>query len=68
LTSDELKSNSRYRMKRWFFGVGKEFSRVSWVSGRQVWKDFVIIIIIVAVLALLFLGIDAILTAAGVIG
>jgi hypothetical protein len=29
LTSDELKSNSRYRMKRWFFGVGKEFSRVS---------------------------------------
>jgi hypothetical protein len=29
LTSDELKNNFGYKIKRWFFGVGKEFSRVS---------------------------------------
>jgi hypothetical protein len=29
LSSDELKKSSSYRFKRWFFGVGKEFSRVS---------------------------------------
>jgi hypothetical protein len=29
LSSEQLKQSGSYRMKRWFFGVGKEFSRVS---------------------------------------
>jgi preprotein translocase SecE subunit len=45
-------------MKRWFFGVGKEFSRVSWIHGKQVLKDFGIILVLVAIMALIFLGLD----------
>jgi preprotein translocase SecE subunit len=49
-----------YRTKRWFFGVGKEFGRVSWVKRKHILQDFAVIVVIVAILALIFLGIDAI--------
>jgi preprotein translocase SecE subunit len=47
-----------FKVKKWFFGVGKEFSRVRWIDRQKLIKDFVIILIIVAILALLFLGLD----------
>jgi preprotein translocase SecE subunit len=45
-------------MKRWFFGVGKEFSRVTWIGGKEVLKDFGIILLIVGIMTLIFLGLD----------
>jgi preprotein translocase SecE subunit len=47
-----------FKLKKWFFGVGKEFSRIRWIDRNRLLKDFIIIIIIVAILALIFLGID----------
>jgi preprotein translocase SecE subunit len=38
--------------------VGKEFSRVTWIRGKQVLKDFGIILILVSIMALIFLGLD----------
>jgi preprotein translocase SecE subunit len=67
MSSHELKSSLRYRLKRWFFGVGKEFSRVTWTGGKHILKDFFIIITIVTIMALLFLGVDYILRLANVI-
>lgn len=55
---DVIKHMFSYRLKRWVFGLNKEFSRVTWWSKRHVITDFVIIIIIVGILALIFMGID----------
>jgi preprotein translocase SecE subunit len=61
LSSDQLRQSFSFRFKRWFFGVGKEFSRVTWIRGKQVLKDFGIILILVAIMALIFLGLDYII-------
>ncbi|MDR2557319.1 MAG: preprotein translocase subunit SecE [Mycoplasmataceae bacterium] len=50
-----------FKFKRWFFGVGKEFSRISWPKKGSVLRDFVIIIIIVFAIALIYFGIDALI-------
>jgi preprotein translocase SecE subunit len=55
---DVIKHLFFYRIKRWFFGLNKEFSRVSWWNKKHVFMDFAIIIIIVGLLALIFMGID----------
>lgn len=55
---DVIKHLFSYRLKRWIFGLNKEFSRVTWWSRKHVILDFVIIIIIVGILALIFMGID----------
>ncbi|MDR2846857.1 MAG: preprotein translocase subunit SecE [Mycoplasmataceae bacterium] len=52
---------SSFIMKRWFYGVGKEFLRIDWATRKKVFINFVIIIIVVAFFALLFLGVDSIL-------
>ncbi|GAA5414693.1 preprotein translocase subunit SecE [Ureaplasma ceti] len=49
-----------FKFKRWFFGMGKEFSRVSWANKREVWEGFLIVVSIVIFLALVFLAIEAI--------
>lgn len=49
-----------FKFKRWFFGMGKEFSRVSWASKKSVWQGFLIVVSIVIFLALIFLAIDGI--------
>ena len=49
-----------FKFKRWFFGMGKEFSRISWSSKKSVWQGFIIVVSIVIFLALIFLAIDAI--------
>lgn len=56
--NDVVKHLFWYRVKRWFFGLNKEFTRVTWWNKKNVFMDFAIIILIVAVLALIFMGID----------
>lgn len=50
-------SNS-FKIKRWFLGMGKEFSRITWASKKSVWISFIVVIVIVLILATIFLGID----------
>ena len=47
-------------MKRWFFGLKKEFGRMDFPTKWQILKDFITIIIVCAILASLFFGIDMI--------
>ncbi|MDR3163771.1 MAG: preprotein translocase subunit SecE [Mycoplasmataceae bacterium] len=49
----------RLRLKRWFFGLGKEFSRVTWMHYVDVIKIFITVIIICAIISVIFLGIDS---------
>lgn len=49
-----------FKFKRWFFGMGKEFTRITWSSKKSVWQGFIIVASIVIFLALIFLAIDAI--------
>ncbi|MDE6473307.1 MAG: preprotein translocase subunit SecE [Ureaplasma sp.] len=49
-----------YKMKRWFFGMGKEFNRISWMSMKNVLISFSIVISITIFLSLIFLAIDQI--------
>ena len=48
-------------LKTWSKGLGKEARRVTWEKKRDVAKDFVTIVVIGVILALIFLAIDLIL-------
>lgn len=54
------KKKLSYSLKKWFFGVGKEFGRITWPSKSRIIRDFFTAIIIVALLCLIFLGFDQI--------
>lgn len=47
-----------FKLKRWFLGMGKEFTRISWASKKSVWISFIVVVVIVLVLATIFLCID----------
>ena len=47
-------------MKRWFFGLKKEFSRMSFPTKLEMLKDFITIVIVCTIFASLFFGIDMI--------
>lgn len=51
-----------YLLRRWFFGMGKEFSRISWMKRKPMIQEFIIVIIVVIILALVFLAIDSLFT------
>lgn len=61
-TPEVLKKTFSYQFKRWFFGIGKEFNRISWPSKNKVLINFTIIIGIVLFLSLVFLAVDYIIT------
>lgn len=48
-----------FKLKRWFYGIGKEIRRTSWASKRSVLVSLIIVIIIVLILAAIFFGIDS---------
>jgi len=43
---------------RLFYGVGKEFNRITWTSKDKIVWNFLVIIIIAIVLTLIFVGVD----------
>lgn len=53
--------DSSYLIKRWFYGVGKEFQRMSWPSPKKTVKDFFITIGVAGLIALFFLLLDYII-------
>jgi preprotein translocase SecE subunit len=51
----------KWKLKRLFFGVTKEFKRVAWGDRKSVLSNFVITVVILLFLALVFFGIDELL-------
>ena len=54
------KKKFSYVMKKWFFGLGKEFKRITWPTKSKLVKDFFITVIIAALLVVVFLAFDQI--------
>lgn len=54
------KKKFSYIMKKWFFGLGKEFKRITWPTKSRLVKDFFIILVIVALFVVVFLAFDQI--------
>ncbi|MDE5651558.1 MAG: preprotein translocase subunit SecE, partial [Ureaplasma sp.] len=49
-----------FKIRRWFFGMGKEFNRVTWLDKKSVFTNLIIVISISVFLAVIFLVIDII--------
>ncbi len=49
-----------FKIRRWFFGMGKEFNRVTWLDKKSVFTNLIIVISISVFLAIIFLIIDVI--------
>ena len=49
-----------WKLRKWFFGIEKEFKRMSWSTPKNTMKYLGIVILIIMILALLFLAIDKI--------
>lgn len=47
-----------FLLKRWYYGVGKEFQRMSWPSGKKTLKDFLVVVSVSAIIIVLFLILD----------
>lgn len=59
--SYQYELDHNYLIKRWFYGIGKEFQRMSWPSTRKTVRDFFIVIAVSGSIALFFLLIDYII-------
>ncbi|GMO15770.1 MAG: hypothetical protein Ta2E_06850 [Mycoplasmoidaceae bacterium] len=67
MTKDKVKKvktaedKAAYKTKRWFFGLGKEFNRITWTPKKKMLINFVVVIGITVFFVLLFLLIDFII-------
>lgn len=50
-------------LKRWFYGIGKEFQRMTWPTLNQTLKDYFIVAAVSIIIALIFMAVDYIYTA-----
>lgn len=53
-----LEKTFKYNLKKWFYGLGKEFSRITWTPLKKVWINFFIVVCVVLFFALVFYGVD----------
>ncbi|MDC4163594.1 preprotein translocase subunit SecE [Mycoplasma sp. T363T] len=56
-----------YRLKRWWFGMEKESRRISWCTPKMLVTNFLIVIVVVALLTGLLFGIDQIFYSVGIL-
>ena len=54
--------DTNFKLRRWWYGMGKEFQRMSWPSAKKTFRDFWIVIVVSLVLAGIFALLDYILT------
>ncbi|MDE5553321.1 MAG: preprotein translocase subunit SecE [Malacoplasma sp.] len=55
LRSQKLK---KHKWKKFFYGIGKEFGRVSWLNKKEIGTSFAIVLVVVIFFALIFTGIS----------
>ena len=51
-----------FKLKRWVYGIGKEFQRMTWPSLNRTFKDYFVVGVVSIIIALIFLAVDAIVT------
>lgn len=52
-------SNKKFmnKLQMFFYGIGKEFERTAWTPISKLFSDFIVVVIVVTLLAILFTGI-----------
>ncbi|MBD5446149.1 MAG: preprotein translocase subunit SecE [Mycoplasma sp.] len=48
----------KHKWKKFFYGIGKEFGRVSWLNRKEIGTSFAIVLVVVIFFALIFTGIS----------
>lgn len=48
----------KYSFRKFFFGVGKEYKRITWLTKKQLFYNFMIAIAIIIIFAAIFTGIS----------
>lgn len=54
----KIKKNYGEHFRRFFFGIGKEFKRISWISKKEIFNNFFIVVFLIVIFALIFTGIS----------
>lgn len=57
---NKKKKNSKW--KKFFYGIGKEFGRISWIKKKEIATSFAIVLAVVIFFALIFWGISILMT------
>lgn len=47
----------KYTFKRYFYGVGKEFERITWTPKKTLFSSFLVVVVVVTFFALIFTGV-----------
>ncbi len=58
---EPLMKRANFQLKKWFFGLGKEFGRITWLKKNIFFEELLTVIIVCILFALLFFGIDMII-------
>ena len=64
--SYDYELDAGFTIRRWWYGVGKEFQRMSWPGPKKTVRDLMIVLAITIFLALIFLVIDVIFSKTGI--
>lgn len=53
----------KHTFKKYFYGVGKEFERVTWTSKKNLFTSFMVVVVVVIFFSLVFFGVTYGITA-----
>lgn len=54
--------NKSNKWKKFFYGIGKEFGRISWINKKEIGTSFAIVLVVIIFFALIFTGISVLMT------
>ncbi|MGL4617398.1 MAG: preprotein translocase subunit SecE [Mycoplasmoidaceae bacterium] len=57
------KDEKKHKGKRLFFGLGKEFWRISWPTNKKIINDFITTVIVMTFFTLIFYGVGVLIAA-----
>ena len=55
------KDEKKHKTKRLFFGLGKEFWRISWPTNKKILNDFITTVIVMIFFTLIFYGVGVLI-------
>ncbi|MGL5640179.1 MAG: preprotein translocase subunit SecE [Mycoplasmoidaceae bacterium] len=57
----DYKDEKKHKTKRLFFGLGKEFWRISWPTNKKILNDFITTVIVMTFFILIFYGVGVLI-------
>lgn len=57
IVSQKKSKEKKYTFRRYFYGVGKEFERVTWTPKKTLFTNFVVVLVVITFFAIIFTGV-----------